>query len=258
MRRNHYTTSQAAKLLSVSADTVLKWVKAGKIVSYQTPGGHNRIPAEVVEALLPGGGDAPLPHEIARGYDHCWDFYAGESGVRNECRECVAYKSGARRCYEMRSIPEEFGHLRLFCQTKCEDCEFYQLTHERQRRSILVVSRQENWLARLAGQASGGDLKLEFATSEYECGAVIEKFRPDFIVLDCSFGSKRTPEICRHLNEDERIPFTRIILTSRLARWTDDCAQEVCGWIEKPFTVDQLGAFIESAARTDIHSDTVA
>ena len=258
MRRNHYTTTQAAKLLSVSADTVLKWVKAGKIPSYQTPGGHNRIPAEAVEALVPGAGTASFRTQVARSYDHCWDFYAGEEGVRNECRDCVAFKSGARRCYEMRDIPEEFGHLRLFCQTSCEDCEFYQLTHQRQRRSVLVVSRQDAWLARLADQAAGGSLKLDFAASEYACGSVIESFRPDFIVLDCAFGTNRTREICRHFNEDDRIPFTRIILTSRQARWAEECAQDVCGWIEKPFTVDRLGAFIESATRTDLHTDTVA
>lgn len=250
--RNHYTTSQAAKLLSVSPDTVLKWVKAGKIASYQTPGGHNRIPAEAVEALLPGGANPTGHVTAARSYDHCWNFYAGDDGIRDECRECVAFKSGARRCYEMRGIPDEFGPLRLFCETDCEDCEFYQLTHGRQRRRVLVVSRQESWLDRLAAQAAGSDLKLERAASEYACGSAIEKFRPDFIVLDCSFGARRIREICSHLNEDERIPFTRIILTSRRARWADDCEQEVCGWIAKPFTVDQLEAFIESATRADI------
>lgn len=258
LRRNHYTTTQAAKLLSVSADTVLKWVKAGKIQSYKTPGGHNRIPADVVEALLPGIGTAGSATTALRTYDHCWDFYADEHGVRNACKDCVAYRSGARRCYEMRTIPEEFGHLRLFCETSCEDCEFYQLTHERERRRVLVVSRQEAWLARLADEAAGGALKLETADSEYACGVMIESFRPDFIVLDSSFGTNRTREICRHLNEDARIPFTRIILTSRAARWADECEQEVCGWIAKPFTVDQLGAFIESATRTDLQTDTVA
>jgi excisionase family DNA binding protein len=258
LHRNHYTTTQAAKLLSVSADTVLKWVKAGKIPSYKTPGGHNRIPADAVEALLPGDASGAADDTAVRTYDHCWDFYAGHHGVLDECKECVAYRSGAHRCYEMRSIPEEFGHLRLFCQTSCEECEFYQLTHARERRRVLVVSRRETWLARLVDEAEDSNLGLETADSEYACGVVIETYRPDFIVLDSSFGTSRTREICRHLNEDARIPFTRIILTSRTARWADECEQEVCGWIAKPFTVDQLGAFIESATRTDLPTDTVA
>jgi len=255
--QSYYTTTQAAKLLSVSPDTVLKWVKANKLASYRTPGGHHRIPAEAVAALVPEGMLAAIPLENSRGYDHCWEFYAGEEGVRNECRDCVAYKSRARRCYEMRSIPEEFGHLRLFCRTECEDCRYYQLTHE-QSRGVLVVSRNRTWLGELAGQTDTSELTLATAASEYACGAVIESFRPDFIVLDCSFGTRRTREICRHLNDDERIPFTRIVLTSRQPRWADACEQEVCGWIEKPFTMVQLDAFIEGAAHREAQGDTVA
>ncbi len=257
MNKNHFTTSQAARLLSVSADTVLKWVKAGKVASYRTPGGHYRIPSHAVETLLPAKRLDPVLENTDKGYDFCWNFYAGNEGVRAECTDCVAYRSKARRCYEMRGIPEEFGHLRLFCQTSCEECDFYQLTHL-QCRSVLVVSRHHRWLDELLQQAESSQLKLDCAESEYECSAIIEKFRPDFIVLDRSFGANQTRNICRHLKEDERIPFTRIILTSRFARWADDCRQEVCGWIEKPFTIGQLDEFIEGATRLEIHGDPVA
>jgi len=258
--KSYYTTTQAAKLLSVSADTVLKWVKAGKIPSHRTPGGHNRISAEAVNALLPAAertAETSGEPVVDPGYIYCWTFYGGPDGVRTECQECVAYKSQARRCYEMRVIPEEFGHLRLFCQSRCEDCEFYQLTHA-QRRSVLIVSRNRGWTSDLVEQAAAAGLRLEIASSAYECGAVIEKFRPDFIVVDYSFGISRTKDICRHFNEDARIPFTRIILTSRQANWAEDCAQDVFGWIEKPFTMDQLGEFIEGTANRELQGDTVA
>ena len=67
MNQKHYTTSQAAKLLSVSADTVLKWVKAGKINSYRTPGGHYRIPADAVETLLPARSPGSCPGPSRQG-----------------------------------------------------------------------------------------------------------------------------------------------------------------------------------------------
>jgi excisionase family DNA binding protein len=244
-------------MLSVSADTVLKWVKAGKIASYRTPGGHYRIPANAVETLLPPTRLDPVLEDADKGFDYCWNFYAGSEGVRDECTKCVAFRSKARRCYEMRGIPEEFGHLRLFCQTSCEECDFYNLTHQ-QRLSVLVVSRHHRWLEELLDKAETSGLKLECAQSEYKCGTIIEKFRPDFIVLDRSFGVNQTRNLCRHLNEDERIPFTRIILTSRFARWTEDCQQEVYGWIEKPFTIGQLGDFIEGVTRLEMHGDPVA
>ncbi|EKD41991.1 MAG: DNA-binding response regulator, excisionase family protein [uncultured bacterium] len=40
---NILTTTDVAKLCAVDASTVLNWVKTGKLKSYQTPGGHNRI-----------------------------------------------------------------------------------------------------------------------------------------------------------------------------------------------------------------------
>jgi len=255
--KNHYTTSQAAKLLSVSADTVLKWVKASKIASYRTPGGHYRIPSEAVEAFLPGLALDSKHNKIQPGYDYCWNFYADSEGVRTDCQDCVAFRSKAYRCYEMRDIPGEFGHLRLHCQTSCEECDFFQLTHL-QGRSVLVVSRHHRWLEELTVQAEASSLNLECANSEYECGTIIEKFRPDFIVLDRSFGSNRTRHLCRYLNEDPRIPFTRIILTSRLAIWADACQQDVCGWIEKPFTMKQLDEFIEGATHLEAQGDPVA
>jgi excisionase family DNA binding protein len=252
----HYTTTQVAKLLSVSADTVLKWVKAGKITSYRTPGGHCRIPAEVVATLLPAGeGPDGMPGAAERHPSHlyCWDFYSGPDGIGPECQNCIAYRSRARRCYEMRGIPEEFGPLKLFCQTDCQDCDFYELTHA-QGLSILVISRNRRWLKRLTVQAETTDLSLAVATGEYESGAAIASFRPDFIVVDLALGTRRTRAICRHLAGDARIPFTRIILTSHEAKWAEDCNQEVFGWIRKPFDLEQLQEFIAGTTRLAVSS----
>jgi excisionase family DNA binding protein len=244
--RTHYTTSQVAKLLSVSSDTVLKWVKAGKISSYRTPGGHCRIPAEAVAALLPAG-EQPVNWCVAAPREnpflHCWDYYSGPEGVGPECQNCIAYRSGARRCYEMREIPEEFGPLKLFCQTDCTDCDFYRLTHS-QGLSILMISRNRRWLRSLSEAAETAVLNLAVATCEYESGATIARFRPDFVVVDLALGTRRARNICRHVQTDARIPFTRIILTSGEARWAEDCHQDFFGWIRKPFDLDQLQEFV--------------
>lgn len=254
MARTYYTTSQAARMLSVSADTVLKWVRAGKIRSYRTPGGHARIPMEAITALLPSSAAERALMEGAGSareepYRYCWDFYAGPEGVGQACRDCVVYKSQARRCYEMREIPEEFGHLKLFCDSSCNDCEFYQITRQ-QALCALVVSRNTSWLEKLADQSDESSLELQFVASEYECAAKIEKFRPDYIVLDCSFGMARTRDICCSLARDERIPFTHIILTSRQAQWKEDCDAEIFAWIKKPFSVRQLTELVEGSTRT--------
>ncbi|MEW5995206.1 MAG: excisionase family DNA-binding protein [Candidatus Zixiibacteriota bacterium] len=242
MARNYYTTTEAAKHLAVSPDTVLKWVKAGKIVSYRTPGGHSRIPRHAVDSLLPArqvtesGVEESAPEVV---YQYCWDFHAEGGTVKNECLDCIAYKSRAMRCYEMRDIPEEFGHLKLYCHGNCTACEYYKVMHGRCT-SALLLTRSQKLIKTLEKDASDQDVVLRFASSEYECAAIIDKFRPDFVVLDCSLGTTRTRQLCRNLSADDRIPFTRIILASRSADMKDCSEGEIFGWIKKPFTYDQL------------------
>jgi excisionase family DNA binding protein len=242
MPKDYYTTTEAAEKLAVSADTVLKWAKSGRIASYRTPGGHARIPREAVAALLPAGasrGTTGAEGQDALAYQYCWQFHAEGELAKEECLNCVAYRSRARRCYEMREIPEEFGHLRLHCQTTCDACDYYQLMHGRGT-TALMLTRSKNLAETLRQEAQDSDLLLQFASSEYECAAIVEKFRPDFIVIDCSLGKSRTRELCRSLGNDDRIPFARIILASQTTRLSDCADGEIFGWIKKPFTYEQL------------------
>ncbi len=41
--KNYFSIPQVAKICSVNRSTVNRWVTSGKIKSYSTPGGHNRI-----------------------------------------------------------------------------------------------------------------------------------------------------------------------------------------------------------------------
>lgn len=63
---NLLTTTDVAKLCAVDATTVLHWIKSGKLKSYHTPGGHNRIFKEdlwefIKENGLPFLGTEPRP-----------------------------------------------------------------------------------------------------------------------------------------------------------------------------------------------------
>lgn len=48
----HHTTTEVAKMIGVSRQTVLRMVRAGSLRTHQTPGGFHRIPAEEVNRLL--------------------------------------------------------------------------------------------------------------------------------------------------------------------------------------------------------------
>ncbi|MEE8576254.1 MAG: excisionase family DNA-binding protein [candidate division Zixibacteria bacterium] len=242
MTENYYTTSEAARVLSVSPDTVLKWVNAGKIDSFRTPGGHSRIPKDAVMSMLPSSGpDSGQPSTDGRTSDfkYCWEFHGINNAMKEECSRCVAYLTRARRCYELRDLPGQFGALRLHCKLDCAECEYFRLVRN-QSTTALILTRNRQLTNSLKVHTDNPELSLRFAGSEYECAAVIDRFRPDFVVIDCSLGMSKTREICQHLESDDRIPYTRIILASNTAANKDCHDGSIFGWIRKPFTFEQL------------------
>lgn len=44
MNPEHITTTEAARLLGVTSQTIRNWIRSGKIITEPTMGGHNRIP----------------------------------------------------------------------------------------------------------------------------------------------------------------------------------------------------------------------
>jgi excisionase family DNA binding protein len=250
MAKDFYTTSEAAELLAVSPDTVLRWVKAGKVRSHRTPGGHCRIPRESLADLMPKlDGGAPVANGAVEQevYQYCWNFGDGGDSISDGCRNCVSFRSRARRCYELRQIPQQFEHLNLDCPMSCAECEYYRLMKERGI-GLLIVSRNRRLTEGLKYSPEVPELILQFAGSEYDCAAAIDKFRPDYVVVDCSFGTSHTREICQHLINDDRLPLTRIVLTSKTSRVTDCRDGEIFAWISKPFSIRMLQDMIHGTA----------
>lgn len=44
MNPEYITTTEAARLLGVTSQTIRNWIRSGKITTEPTMGGHNRIP----------------------------------------------------------------------------------------------------------------------------------------------------------------------------------------------------------------------
>jgi len=240
--KRYLTTSQAAKLLSVSPDTVLKWVKAGKIKSHRTLGGHFRIPLEALGLNTQTESsftEILSPVKDIQVHQYCWEYLSGSDEVKNECLECITYRSRAKRCYELRDVSDGFGCSRLLCQDDCNHCDYYKLVNG-QGINVLVLSKSQGLIRNREDIVGDKDLHLEFVDTEYRASMLIHNFRPDYIILDCSLGKKQASSICSHLFDDPRIPVARIILTSKTQKLSDYCEKEVFGWIRKPFTLPQL------------------
>ena len=254
--QDYLTTTQAARLLSVSPDTVLKWVKAGKVKSYRTLGGHFRIPVSELEVPADTVWPTPAATGTANGaaaHQYCWEFLAHGGDVSPECKNCITYKSRAQRCYELKDLPGGLGCLNLMCDTNCLECNYYHVVHD-QKPNVLVLTEGKRLLKGAIKSGSANGFQLQFARSEYEAASMIQDFRPDYIVVDCAFGKRRTAGICSSFFNDVRIPVVRIILSSKAREIDDYCDQDVFAWIKKPFTIDQLRECIEGVPQ--LNADT--
>ena len=66
MKANSLSTGTVADSCGVDRATVLRWIKAGKLPAYVTPGGHHRVLVETLSRFLtdmglPEEGSSPLP-----------------------------------------------------------------------------------------------------------------------------------------------------------------------------------------------------
>ena len=246
------TTTEAARLLSVSSDTVLRWVRAGKVKSHRTLGGHFRIPVSeldipvpVTESLSKRLSTSVIPPV----HKYCWEFLARGGDLEPKCLECVTYRARAGRCYELKEKFADSNRLGLACNTVCEECEYFKLVRK-QSVNVLTFSEDECLMEDVEEPDWSIGIRVLHVTCEYEAAAAVQEFRPDYIVIDCALGKKRTSALCGHFLHDQRIPVPRIILTSKKRGIGDYCEREAFGWLKKPFTARQLKSCIEGVPRT--------
>lgn len=203
------STGEAALRLSVTPDTVLKWIKQGRIPAHRTAGGHHRIDAGEIERLRaprcpldPGSGAEPRPVR-------CWEYFSVDGVVREECHHCPAYQVRAGLCFELSRLDPALSNQRAFCGTACEDCPYYLQVHRLPAR-ILLVTRDPELSAALEAASSGIGV-LHVACDIYGASAEIGEFRPSVVVLD----SALSPEVYRGLREsiatDRRVPWVRLL-----------------------------------------------
>jgi len=253
-KKEFLTTGQAADLWTVTPDTVLKWIKAGKIPAKRTPGGHYRIRrSDIISHSLQeqvGRESQSLPEQIKKKsridhkqFRYCWEYNSKTDKIDQSCLQCIVYQAKAFRCYEMRHLPT--GHSRSFCTESCEECDYYTMVHL-QRPNILFVTDQDSLRESLECEAKSADFNIQFTDCEYSCSMLVEKYRPDYISIDCSLGRKRAMDFANQLIVDPRIPFVRVILVGDLNEFPKECDKEVFAFIERPINIDVFQRLIKS------------
>lgn len=229
------TTGEAARLCSVTPDTILKWIRSGKLPASRTAGGHHRVKQNDLMKLTQA--DAESPKSSWPGKEtplrYCWE-YNGKGKLLDGCRDCIVYEMRARRCYEVVERAHQIGHQKVFCKKTCEECDYYQLVHQ-QDQNVLLISDNEILVAELKRGAELYDYNFQATSCEYSTSAIVEFFRPDYAIIDCSLGDTRTRDICKHIAADPRIPFVKIVLAAQKGGFPKDCERGIFARIEKPF-----------------------
>ena len=123
--KNYITTGEAAAIFDVEPDTVLRWIKSGDIPAIRTPGGHYRINRNVFLTKMIKDTSTKEENETESPLSYCWEFNSEAGIVRDECKECIVYKSKASKCYELCNLPVSIGHAKLFCSESCNDCQYF-------------------------------------------------------------------------------------------------------------------------------------
>ena len=202
------STGKVARLLSVTPDAVLKWIKSGRLRAVRTAGGHYRVAQHDLDCLISDGVDTRSTGD--GGFLYCWEYFATDGAPGEKCQGCLVYRARARRCFEISSLAEEVGYAGAYCTNSCEGCDYYRDVVGRRKR-VLIVTDSDELRRLLLREHSGGEVEIEFAGSEYECSAAAAEFRPEYVVIDGSLPKSLRSSLHSHLASDPRIPGVRII-----------------------------------------------
>jgi len=244
-RSKRLSTGEVASALSVTPNTVLKWIKRGRLRAARTAGGHHRISREDVAQMLPDaepGAAAPT-----EGRDmYCWQYQASIGNATERCRECLVYRSRAKRCFEMSGLPQA-GFAGVYCQASCEECGYYTGSRSRSRR-VLVVTDSVRLRQRLKNDSRGCGIEIAFAGCEYECARLVEQLRPECVVIDRALSDGVCDGLCSRLAEDSRMQDVRILVATPDGNAPTESARIAAGLLPRPFSIDELAAFLPGGA----------
>ena len=87
MTKDYLTTFEAAKILSVTPDAVLKWIKSGILEARRTPGGHHRIARKNIDQLLEKSYGSYHTGDKLKSFPYCWEF--NREHCPGDCEDCL-------------------------------------------------------------------------------------------------------------------------------------------------------------------------
>jgi excisionase family DNA binding protein len=239
------TTGKAARLCSVKPDTVLKWIKKGRLRASRTAGGHYRVEERDVTSLLTDDhtrDEAWEQHSALCSRPlRCWEYMSHGPGT--ECKDCVVYQVRATFCFRMTNVVKGSGHSEHFCTGVCQECPYYRRVHGMPT-NVLVITRDEALIQELAKRTSDA-IDFRFARRGYDASAIVAVFRPAFVVFDQALLETVGAGLLEDLVADRRTAGVRILVAVR--NGTLGCRirnRAIYAAVEEPFHADEIVSII--------------
>ena len=239
------TTGKAARLCSVQSDTVLKWIKKGRLPATRTVGGHYRVEERDLISVLsqeetPRDRQPASPALCSRPM-RCWEYM--NNGPGDECRNCVVHRVHAAWCFKLVSLVRGAGHEKRFCSGLCTECPYYRLVHALPA-NVLVITEDESLIQSLARRESES-LALRFARRGYDASAIISVFRPAFVIFDQAILESLGVALLEALASDPRTSGARVLVAIRKGGVGYRIpSKSVYATVEEPFDPDEIVAII--------------
>jgi excisionase family DNA binding protein len=276
--RTLLSTGQAAELCAVTPDTVLKWVKKGKLPASRTAGGHYRIALPDLEPFMAdfgqkadASGDRPASgSEGPRGVSpqdgaeenqenlSCWEYLAEDGEIRHACKQCVVYRVRATRCFLMAGLETDVGHARQFCEGSCEDCVYYRRLQGLSTQ-VIFITADEELVARIEWRHED-PVALRFARNGYEASAIIQDFQPEVMIIDLEGLPDQGMGLLDSIAADPRLPRVRVVLVvppALMARILQRSRHRlVASILEKPAVCDRLAEVVMGSLAEEFAAPT--
>jgi excisionase family DNA binding protein len=238
------TTGKAARLCSVKADTVLKWIKKGVLPATRTVGGHYRVEEQDLLLVLSQDDGSESPTEETKLCSRpmrCWEFMNNSPG--SECQGCVVYKAHASWCFRMAALVKGNGHEKRFCSGLCQECPYYRRVHGLPT-NVLVITEDETLIQQLAKKGMES-LAFRFARRGYDASAIITVFRPALVIFDQAILESLGMALLDALATDPRTLGAKILVSVRKGSMGFRFhTGAVYATIEEPFTADEIVAIV--------------
>jgi excisionase family DNA binding protein len=240
------TTGKAARLCSVKPDTVLKWIKKGKLPASRTVGGHYRVEERDLHMVLDQSDNCDDRLEESAALCarpmRCWEYMNHSPG--EECKECIVYRVHATWCFRLANAVRGAGHAKRFCGAgPCPECPYYRRVHGLPT-NVLVITQDESLIQSLA-KRENESIAFRFARRGYDASAVIGVFRPAFVVADQAILESLGVALLEALISDPRTAGARIVCAVR--KGTMGCHirnSAIYAIVEEPFNADEIVAIV--------------